>query len=123
MAPIFRYFCTNCGYELPGGMLQMSYALTNDGEKTYLSEAMDDYEVSKITGMNYWDAFHEGLIGSDVHCLCFDCLATFDMDLDKEIKKCPKCESLNVKSSRGSVGSKCPKCKRGTIKSEMTAIT
>ena len=123
MAPIYEYVCTECGFELPGGLVARHYALNKNGEKVYLSEMLGDEETSDVTGMNYWESFCVGLIGSDSDCLCFNCLETFKMDLDREQKQCPKCDSLNVKSSSGSIGSICPKCKKGKIVANMVAVT
>src|SRR5262245_21658444 len=64
----------------------------------------------------------KGRIGETTHCLCFTCLHTFDLDLHRDIKRCPPCASQDVKSGRGAVGCTCPKCGKGAIHEEFSAF-
>lgn len=123
MAPIYAYHCTHCDFELPSGLIGNHYVVNPDGERVTVGEMLHDDQIERISGMEYWSAFNHGLLGFHFHCVCFECLATFDMDLEKDIKKCPQCESLHVKSFQGSLGATCPKCEVGKIEANMVAVT
>jgi hypothetical protein len=53
--------------------------------------------------------------GFNSYCLCLDCLANLEIDLERDARVCPSCKSTHIASLREMVGGTCPKCKEGTI--------
>jgi hypothetical protein len=105
--------CNTCGIALPPGWGNM-YGLANDGKRITSSEPHRGvHEASQVTGMNYEQMRRAGRIGFLSFCMCFGCCHQFELDLDRDIKRCPKCSSLDIKSARGALSAKCPRCHSG----------
>lgn len=65
--------------------------------------------------MDWSKARAEGRVGQSSYFMCFSCTAQFDLDLDRDIKRCPKCDSLNIRSAVGALGCSCPRCELGVF--------
>jgi len=115
---LHRYLCTDCDLNLGLSGLPRYIALDDDTRVPY----RDMWELQFLTGMSPQEAHEKGRIGEWSHCLCFACLHVFDLDLHRDVKCCPKCGSLDVKSTRGAVGCRCPRCGKGTIHEEFAAF-
>ncbi len=103
------YRCDHCGFAFPTGWRGYQYFTRASGERVAAPHG-DAREAQEIMGLTMRQAEAQGRIGFLSHCLCFDCLAQFDLDVDRDVKQCPECESLKVRSARGSVGVLCPAC-------------
>ena len=69
--------------------------------------------------------------GFNSDCTCLDCLHQFQADLGDEVanywrmwyranrkkdeRNCPKCRSVNIRTTFELIGTPCPKCKDGII--------
>jgi len=115
---LYRYLCTYCDLNL-GLSGSPKYIALDDGTRV---PYRDMWELQALTGMSPQEAHEKGRIGETSHCLCFTCLHKFDVDVHRDIKRCPRCGSLDVKSGRGAVGCTCPKCGKGTIHEEFAAF-
>ena len=122
MPPTSFVTCDHCGLAFPGGWGRYCYAVDSDGKRVVCRHPGEDRDAKKVTGMEWSEAVAAARIGSASHCMCFDCSEQFDLDLDRDEKKCPKCNSLNVRSADGAVGSRCPKCKTGIFREHYTGV-
>jgi hypothetical protein len=78
--------------------------------------------VYEVLGKDATDELIREMTGHNSDCLCLSCLSQFEMDVDKEQRSCPGCQSNQVSAVRELVGGVCPKCKAGTIVEEDTGI-
>ncbi len=120
MPGIDKYGCDHCDLVMPEGWGGYTYVVASNGERVPCPHPGETMIFERVTGLSYSEAYASGLVGSARHCLCFDCTDQFDLDLDRDIKRCPKCSSLNVRSARGAIGSICPRCKQGHIRQTET---
>jgi hypothetical protein len=109
---LFEYRCYRCNLAYPTGWGGYRYYIRESGERVAVPHS-DPKIVYEVTGLTARHAQAEGRAGFASYCLCFDCLAQFDLDVERDVKQCPRCSSLNVRTARGSVGALCPSCKVG----------
>ncbi len=114
--------CRNCGLSFPGGWGYYSYAVDDNGKRVVCAHPAEFRIAEQVTHMKWDDARAVGRIGLNSFCMCFSCSHQFDLDLDRDIKRCPKCGSLEVRSARGALGSKCPSCRKGVFYEKKTSI-
>ena len=72
---------------------------------------LEESTIRRITGLTWHEARSKGLIGHVTDCLCFECGEQCQLDLERDVKKCAKCNSLNLRSAAACLGSNCPRCK------------
>lgn len=120
MPPINITKCDHCGLAFPIGWGSYTYATDDSGHRIVCGHPDEMEEVRAITGMEWSEARAASWIGHASHCMCFDCAEQFDLDLDRDVKKCPVCGSLHVRSAHGAVAEKCPRCKTGVFREEWT---
>jgi hypothetical protein len=116
---LYDYKCDHCGLAFPTGWRGHAYVTRKSGERV-LCSLLDAKEVQEITGLTPRQAEADGRYGFLSNCLCFDCLAQFNLDVDRDVKQCPKCGSLKVRTAKGSVGALCPACKVGCFRERNT---
>ena len=121
--PITSVECAECGYGLSPGLDGQNYAVATDGARVTTGEHPSSAMVQKITGLDYWSAYGAGRTGYLSQCLCLDCLETQELDLERDRKRCTRCDSERVYSRRGLAGAPCPKCERGRFVYAITAVT
>jgi hypothetical protein len=121
--PITRVFCTDCAFSLPEGLDGDNYALSEKGERVSTGMHPSAAKVQEITGMDYWTANGAGRAGYLSHCVCLDCLESQDLDLERDKKRCARCDSERVFSRRGLPSEDCPRCRSGRLRYEITAVT
>jgi hypothetical protein len=114
--------CDSCGLAFPSGWGHYCYATDQKGQRIICGHPGEARVAKEVTGLDWAAARAVGLLGLQSYCLCFDCLAQVELDLDKDIKRCPKCQSLNVKSANGAIASRRPKCKNGVFREESTGM-
>ena len=66
--------------------------------------------------------FVEGRSGFHSFCVCLDCKTGNDLDLKKDRRICPMCDSPNIKSIHELVGDLCPLCGKGKIVERKTGL-
>ena len=123
MALLSRYWCSNCDVSLPDGGPFGLYVLCENGERRHIGPEPDAVMVQEATGLDYWSAYHRGLVGQTHSCICMACARQLTLDLERDVKRCEACGSLEVRTVHGAVGATCPSCKTGTIESEAYAVT
>lgn len=114
--------CPSCKLAFPPGWGSYVYALDEDGRRIVCGHPGEFSQAERITGMKWSEAEGAGRVGSARFCMCFACLHQFDLDLDREIKRCPKCLSLEVRSARGALGCDCPRCGKARFVEESTGL-
>lgn len=114
--------CQSCGLAFPSGWGGYLYAIDDNGKRILCGHPGEFQQVNRVTGLEWKAARAAGRVGHHSYCLCFDCLAQFELDLDRDVKRCPQCQSLNVKSANGSVGGRCPKCRDGVFSEISTGM-
>lgn len=113
---IFRRLqCGHCDFKITAVQDPFPYAVLNN-QAHILRHPLEEYDLAKLTKLSWEDAVSQGIIQRMNDCLCFDCTATFSLDVERVVKRCPKCESYNVKTSRASHGAGCPACNSGVLK-------
>jgi hypothetical protein len=91
------------------------YAIDATGNRVVCPHPKEFWVVPRVTGMSYKDALAAGRTGFSSHCVCLDCLAQFDLDLERDARHCPKCSSPKVNSADELVDKPCPRCKSGKV--------
>ena len=114
--------CRKCGVSFPSGWGGYTYALAGDGRRIVCPHPGEFSHAQKITGIKWSEAVAAGLIGFSSYCMCFSCGHQFELDLDRDIKRCPKCSMHEVRSARGALGCKCPHCQDGVFYEENTGM-
>jgi hypothetical protein len=122
MPPVSVIKCEHCGLAFPGGWGNYCYAVDSNGKRVVCPHPGEARKARDVTGMEWSEALAAARIGYASPCMCFECSEQFNLDLDRDEKKCPKCGSLKVRSANGAVGSKCPKCKIGVFRKHDTGI-
>lgn len=122
MPLISRFKCNRCDFAFPSGWGGYTYAIDGEGRRVVCGHPGESQAVSRVTGLSWVDAEAAGRVGRAWYCACFDCCAQFDLDLDRDIKQCPQCRSLRVKSAYGAIALPCPKCRLGQIVKERTGV-
>src|SRR5262245_47038726 len=117
---IYHFRCTRCDFAFPKGWGGYTYALDAQGRRVVCPHPDEMQMVFQVTGVGWSEAQAAGRLGHASHCVCFDCAEQFDLDLDRDVKQCPKCGSLQVRSAYGSIGCPCPKCKAGRVEQVAT---
>jgi predicted RNA-binding Zn-ribbon protein involved in translation (DUF1610 family) len=136
MPKIDKFECDKCGFRLPMGEGGYQYVTNDAGEKVVCQHPCEDLIVAQVLGfyvpeegvaatkppisLEEFKRLRRERIGWNLHCVCLDCLGQFDLDLMKEERVCPKCQSKEVKAEEEMVSQTCPKCKTGIIKREWT---
>ncbi len=115
------------------------YVEGDDGERKICPHPAEPSAISQILKINREDVIAwltdknaqinqqakellEERVGFNSKCVCFECVSAFDIDLKKDERKCPNCQSENLKSASEAVGEDCPKCHQGTIEAKGTSL-
>jgi DNA-directed RNA polymerase subunit RPC12/RpoP len=112
---IYNYRCMTCNLSFPQGWGSYTYVKNSRGEKVVCPHPMEMDVVYEILGNDASDELIREMIGQNYDCLCLSCLSQFEMDVDKEPRSCPNCNSNQVSTVLELVDGVCPKCKGGTI--------
>lgn len=92
------------------------YVTDDAGSRIVCSHPAEPATVFQVTGLKIGEAMKAGRTGFNSHCACLACFEQFNLDLYRDLRRCPKCASTSVKSAREFVDSSCPKCGAGTIR-------
>ncbi len=125
MPKVNDYKCNLCGFSLPVGWGGYLYAENDQGERIICRHPSEQYTMREVLGENDYDPIHKDYkcrlrTGFNSHCICLNCLNQFDLDLKKDERQCPKCNSNDVHSELEMVGRECPKCHNGVIEEDWT---
>ncbi len=143
MPEISEYKCNRklCGFRFPSGWGGTVYAEDEKGNRIVSPHPGQDLAAARALAnadesVPLRDSEGEATrarIGFNSCCVCLDCLYQFLADFgndeqasdswrylygateQREERKCPHCNSPNVKTAIELVGKTCPKCKKGTI--------
>jgi hypothetical protein len=115
MPYVSDYVCPHCELSLPTGWGGFNYVTDDRGRRIPCPHPIEIDAIKKVTGMGWLEARAAGRLGFVSHCLCFDCSRQFDLDLGRDVKRCPECGSLAVRPANGSIGCTCPSCGVGRI--------
>ena len=107
--------CSACSYATKHTAGSYLYTVV-DGTEVILSHPCEMSTLKSVTGLEWRQAQEAGLIRLKTYCICFDCAAQFDLDIDREEKKCTTCGSHNVRSFNGSINEPCPSCRSGVLR-------
>lgn len=119
MPRIYEYECDACGFSLPSGWGEYMYVVNHQGKRIACPHPSEFETIKKVTGYDFFDPNRPKgaiIIGSYSHCICPACLNKFDLDVNKDERKCPKCGSGEVHTEEEMVGKECPRCRKGIIK-------
>lgn len=114
--------CRKCGVAFPPGWGGYTYASADDGSRVVCPHPREFDRAKEVTGLEWSAAQAAGRIGFNSYCMCFSCGHQFELDLDRDIKRCPKCAALEVRSARGTLACKCPHCHEGDFYEESTGM-
>lgn len=115
MPLIERFGCNQCDFQFPIGWGSYVYAIDANGARIVCSHPGEARIVQEITRMSYADARLAGRASTACFAVCLRCLHQFDIDLEKNSRRCPACESPEIRTAAEAVGRPCPACKAGTI--------
>ena len=115
MPRLYRFECDKCGYSLPPGEGGYMYVTDQSGNRIACLHPSEDSMVFAVLGENATTQLIKERTGRNSHCVCMDCLAEFDLDVQRDVIACPSCESPRASTVIELIGKSCPKCKGGTI--------
>lgn len=115
MPLIERFGCNKCEFQFPTGWGSYVYAIDARGARIVCPHPGEVRSVQEITGMSYEDAKLAGRVGAARYAVCLACLHQFDIDLEKDERRCPKCATSEIQTALEAVGQLCPACNVGTI--------
>jgi len=115
MPEINHYRCNQCELSLPSGWGGCMYVEDDDGRRIICPHPGERSTVAEALGKDAPRELVEARTGFNSHCVCLDCLGQFKLDIKKDDRRCPHCNSRKVKTVRELVGEPCPKCKEGVI--------
>ncbi|MFC7019637.1 MULTISPECIES: hypothetical protein [Haloarcula] len=151
MPQINQYHCNDCDFEMARGWGGQMYVLaevcpfcgetlkqTNDycsGCGT-LVETIDAEEFKRVVcphpgeqqtvravlGDDVSEEEYESRTGFNSNCVCIDCLEQFELDIERDERRCPECGSDVVRTEQELVGDQCPKCEDGTFVETSTGM-
>lgn len=139
MPPINHYRCNQCGFSLPSGWGGYMYVEDDSGKRIVCPHPGERRTVAEVLGENATRELIKARTGFHSDCVCLDCLEQFELDIGddeqsksswrypwatrrKDKRRCPHCNSQNVKTVFELLGSPCPKCKKGLIEEIVTGI-
>lgn len=78
--------------------------------------------VQKLLGYTDLGVLFDTRTGTLVNLMCFDCNSIFKLDLKRDSRVCPTCNSYRVVETTDLTGKPCPKCKEAIITAKDTGI-
>jgi DNA-directed RNA polymerase subunit RPC12/RpoP len=115
--------CSTCSFQLPTGAGGFLYVIDTAGARIPCPHPCEADVIERVTGLDWSAARQKGLIGCISHCVCWDCVHQFDLDVERDVKRCPACGSLNVRTVGAALGSRCPKCNQGALIEESHGVS
>jgi len=91
------------------------YVEDDDGRRIICPYPGEWWTVAEVLGEDAPRELVEARTGFNSHCACLDCLGQYGLDIKKDDRRCPHCNSPRVKTVRELVGEPCPKCEEGVI--------
>lgn len=116
-----RLQCGHCDFKITARQDPFPYAVLNN-QTHILRHPLEESDLAKLSNLSWDDAVSQGIVQRMNDCICFDCTSSFSLDVERVIKRCPKCESYNVKTFRASLAAECPACRSGKLESSFVAI-
>jgi predicted RNA-binding Zn-ribbon protein involved in translation (DUF1610 family) len=116
MPPINAFRCSKCGFALPSGWGGQFYVMDDSRNRIIPPHPSEFSTMDEILGKNPPREVYEARTGFNSDALCLSCLKKFTMDTDWDERMCPKCRSINVKTTKELIGKPCPRCRVGIIK-------
>jgi len=114
------YRCDTCEFSLPSGWGGFMYVVDDDGERVTCPHPGEQFTVERVLGEDADEATREERTGFNAYCVCRDCLARFELDVERDPVRCPDCGSDVVETANGIVDEPCPNCETGTVVEEFT---
>jgi hypothetical protein len=115
--------CDTCDLHLPTGAGGYMYVLDAKGKRIPCPHPVEMHTIERITGFDWHGARTKGLLGHVSYCLCFACTYQFELDVERDVKQCPKCGSLEVRTANGALAARCPQCHQGLLTEEALGVS
>lgn len=139
MPPIYRIVCDTCGERYATGWGSIMYVADDHGERIICSHPGEKFTIAHVLRLSererewMWFGFPRWMkilrgrrvkeieclvkerVGTLSYCVCCNCCETFSLDLVRDERKCPECDSNDVLSVSELKGKRCPACKEGTV--------
>jgi hypothetical protein len=109
-----RLQCAHCDFKRGVRRDPVPYAFWNN-QAHVLRHPFEESDLAKLTKLSWDEAVSQGIVQRMNDCIC--------LDVERVVKRCPKCESYNVKTSRASLAAECPACRLGKLESSFVAIS
>ena len=116
MPKINDYKCDECGYASRRGWGGFMYVIDRRGLRIPCPHPGEYDKVYKVLGKKASDELIRERTGFNSDCVCLECLGQFFLDIKRDERKCPYCESTRIRTIRQLVDQICPKCKNGHIR-------
>jgi hypothetical protein len=98
------------------------YVVDKDGRRVNCPHPGEMYTVIRVLGPNPSEELINHRTGFNSYCVCYNCLKKFELDLKRDARVCPECQSVGVKSVMEARGHECPNCMKGIIEEIETGI-
>jgi hypothetical protein len=115
--------CDTCDLHLPTGAGGYMYVLNSAGERIVCPHPLEMNTIERVTGLDWHAARTKGLLGHVSYCVCFACTHQFEVDVERDVKQCPKCKALDVRTANASLGAQCPRCHKGSLVEEAVGVS
>ena len=91
------------------------YVENDKGRRIVCGHPLEMSTVAEVLGKNATKELIQKRTGFNSDCICLDCCYQYEIDVKKDKKECPFCDSNNIKTVLELVGKTCPMCKEGII--------
>ena len=144
MPPIYEHHCDTCEFTMPSGWGGYMYVQakicatcgeliheiedfcvgcgartetvdTAGYERITCTHPLEHKEVERVLGANPSEEKRNNRTGFNSHCVCRDCLSQCELDVERDKRQCPDCESPRVRTLDELVDEPCPNCEEGTF--------
>ena len=122
MPLVFLIHCDSCDLRLPESIGGYMYVLDKAGNRVPCPHPLEWDTIQRVTGSDWASAAAKGLLGFVSLCLCFTCASHFELDVERDVKRCPACSSLDVRTANASKGAVCPRCQKGILTANTTGV-
>lgn len=112
--------CRSC--HLTVGVGASAYVFDAAGVAVACPHPVRDVKIREVTGLSPAAARSRGLLGTVSECVCFACTSCFKLDVGRDVKRCPKCESFDVRTGDAAIGATCPRCRQRRLVEEVYGV-
>lgn len=123
MPPIYEFYCTSCELQLTRGWGGYHYVLLDDGRREVLPHPLEHLWAQQLTEEEIGSLIEQGRLGMVSFLICRQCVQVCELDLERDMRRCPRCGGRQLVDLLELVGQRCPACGRGRVQKRLIGIS